>query len=133
VDIVHRFADALDADDFETLAELLEAQAVYDSSDAIVHGSAAIVDSFRKNSEWGHASLDGLEFRHEIDDEGAPMDVRFIDVARHNGEEIVIDHTMRVGLSPRGLIESLRLEYPPGEKERISEFFKRAGLSKEDR
>ena len=131
MNIIHCFADALDGDDFAQVARLLENDAVYDTGEGLLHGSAAIVESFRKNSEWGRANLDGLEFYHEIDDERSPMDIRLIDVARHGGEEIVIDHTMHVRLSHRKLIEYLRLEYPPGEKERVSEFFRRAGLSKD--
>jgi hypothetical protein len=124
----HRLACALDRDDYATAEPLLEPEAAYDSGDSIIHGAAAIIDSFRTTSEWGRANLDALEFSHEIDDDNAPLEIVFIDVLGKNGDELVLRHSMHLTLSDRGLVSELRLERPPGEKEEVHRFFERHGL-----
>ncbi len=127
--IVHRLASALDADDYETAERLLEPDAVYDSGDSVVHGSAAIIESFRKTSDWGRSNLDELVFTHIIDDGQAPFDIVFVDVLRCGGEELSLRHNMHVGISQRGLVKTLRLDRRAGEKEIVRAFFERHGLT----
>lgn len=102
---------------------------MYDSGDFIIAGGAKIIESFRSTSEWGHAHLDALEFSHEISDDKAPLEIVFIDVLRIGDDELTLRHSMHVALSQRGLINRLRLERPPGEKQEVHRFFKRHGLS----
>ncbi len=124
--IVHRLASALDADDYDTAERLLEPDAVYDSGDSVVHGSAAIIESFSKTSDWGRTNLDELVFTHVIDDDRAPFDIVFVDVLRSGGEELALRHNMHVGISKRGLVKTLRLDRPAGEKENRWRLFRKA-------
>lgn len=128
MEIVRQLAAALDRDDYATAEPLLEPDATYDSGDSVIQGADAIVESFRKTSEWGRANLDALEFSHEIDDARAPLEIVFIDVLRKNGDELVLRHSMHLTLSDRGLVSELRLEFPAGERERVRSFFERHGL-----
>ncbi len=122
--IVHRFAQALDDDDYVAAAACLAERAQYDTSEKIIIGSDQIVESFRAASEKGRNVFDSVEFRHEIDP-NAPLDIRFIDVLQLDGEEFVLDHTMSVKLSDDGLICGLQLTYPPGERTRLGDFLRR--------
>jgi hypothetical protein len=131
VEIVHELATALDRDDYAGAEQLLKPDAIYDSGDSIIHGAPAIIDSFRKTSEWGRANLDALDFSHEIDDAKSPLEIVFIDVLRAGGEELTLRHSMRVTLSDRRLVSHLRLERPPGEKEEAHRFLERHGLQRE--
>jgi hypothetical protein len=128
VEIVHRLARSLDADDYAAAKLLFEPYAVYETRDIVVRGVDAILASFRETSEWGRKNLDALEFSHEINDATAPFAIGFTDVLRHRGEEIMLKQTMHVRLSPRGLVQHLRLESPPDEQAIVGEFFKRHGL-----
>lgn len=128
MDIVHRLARALDQDDYVTAALLLEPDALYDSGDSLIAGADAIIASFRRTSEWGRNNLDALEFSHEINDDTSPLEIIFIDVLRHNGEELSLRHSMHVGVSDAGLVSHLRLERPSDEEALIRAFFQRHGL-----
>lgn len=101
---------------------------MYDSGDSIVRGARAIIDSFRKTSEWGRANLDALEFSHAIDDDKAPTAIVFVDVLRKDGDELMLRHTMHLTLSQRGMVKHLRLERPRGERQEVRRFFQRHGL-----
>ncbi|MBV9102330.1 MAG: nuclear transport factor 2 family protein [Candidatus Eremiobacteraeota bacterium] len=128
-ELVERFASALDRDDYETAAQYLETDAVYDSGQAIIEGAPAILASFRATSEWGRRHLDRLEFLHEI---GAsdPNAILFIDRLHKAGETLTARHTMHVELSKDHRICALRLESPAGEDERVKAFFHRHGLQR---
>ena len=130
VDVVHQLASALDADDYVTAEQLLEPNAVYESGDSVTRGAAAIIDSFRRTSQWGREHLDALEFSHEIDDLNAPSDIVFIDVLRSGDEELTLRHTMHVAMSQRGRVNRLRLEVVPGEDAAVQSFFQRHGITK---
>ena len=126
---LRRFAVALDEDDFPTVLALLEPDAVYETHrEGVLHGPDAIVESFRKNSEWGHAHIDSVRFSHKLDP-SKPDRILFIDELEHRGEHITHEITMYVRFSERGLVEFLKLEYAPGELERLEAFFKRAGIA----
>jgi hypothetical protein len=128
---IHRFAEALDHDDYDAARELLEPDASYETGDSTTDGADAILASFRAVSDWGKAHLDALEFGHRIDDTNAPMEIVFIDVLRKSGEQLRLEHSMHVRLSPSGRIHHLRLERPPGEQQLVTAFFERHGLVRE--
>ncbi len=126
--IVHTFAEALDRDDYETALSLLEPDATYQRNNDLIRGASAIVDSFRRVSDWGGHNLDALEYAHEIDDESSPLEISFIDILRRNGDELRIQHSMYLEISENGLIGRLSFVQPPGEKEILGEFFRRHQL-----
>lgn len=126
--LVERFATALDTDDYATAALCLERDALFDDDGRdTIYGRDRILESFKQASEWGRSNLDSLRFLHKID-EATPLEIRLIDVLAHDGEEMMLNHTMHVSLSDRGLIAELRLVYPPGERERLRDFFTRHRL-----
>lgn len=130
LEFVERFATALDNDDYETAALCMEQDAMYDDGGGkTIIGRDAILESFRGASEWGRRNLDSLTFLHEID-KATPLQISLIDVLVYEGDELVLDHTMHLSLSGRGLISALRLVYPPGERERVSAFFTRHELKR---
>ncbi len=121
MDIVERFAQALDDEDYGTAALCLTADAEYNSGDKVFYGVDAILDSFKQAAKNGRKTFDSVVFAHEISTQ-APTDIRFLDILSRNGAEFVLDHTMHVTISDRGRISHLRLTYPPGEKERLRAF-----------
>ena len=129
VDALRRLAVTLDTDDFEVLPTLLEPDCVYEAGrDGTVVGPADITALFRKHSEWGRSKIDVVRFSHVID----PADltkILFIDDLEHRGHKIRHEITMRVAFSSRGLVRHLRLEYAPGEIERLHAFFNQAGIA----
>lgn len=116
VDIVERFAQALDDEDYTTAALCLTADAQYDSGDKVFFGVDAILDSFKQAAENGRKTFDSVVFADEVCAQ-APTDIRFLDILSRNGEKFVLDHTMHVTISGHGTISHLCLTYPPGEKE----------------
>lgn len=129
MEIVHRFAEALDHDDYDTALRLLEPDASYQRDMDFIQGASPIVASFRRVSEWGRCNLDALEYYHEIDDETSPLEISFIDILRSEGDELNIRHSVQVTISENGLIEQLLFIRPPGEKEMLDQFFRRHHLN----
>jgi hypothetical protein len=129
VEIVHRFAEALDRDDYDTALRLLEPDATYQRDMDLIRGACAIVNSFRTVSEWGRQNLDALEYYHEIDDEASPAEISFIDILRSEGDALEIRHSVHLAIAKSGLIGQLLFVRPPGEKEVLDEFFRRHHLN----
>ncbi len=127
MEIVRRFAEALDRDHYDLAKQLLQPDATYEADGATIHGAEAILASFRAVSDWGKEHLDALEFTHEIDG-NAPLEIVFIDVLHKGGEQLRLEHSIHIGLSPSGLINHLRLERPPEEQQLVAAFFERHGL-----
>lgn len=121
MDIVERFAQALDDEDYETAAQCLEADAEYDTGKKTIKGIDAILESFKDGAERGRMDFDSVVFLHEIDSK-MPSDIRFLDVLVRNGESFTLDHTMHLTLTAHGRISKLRLSYPPGERDRLRTF-----------
>ena len=128
MDLIERFAVALDADDYQTVASLLADDVEYFTGDKTIVGRDAVVESFRSASRWGRTAFDELTFLHEIAPD-KPLDIRFIDILVKKGERFTLDHTMHVGISVTGLIERLDLTYPSGERERLAAFLARHSIS----
>ena len=126
-DVIHRLASALDSDDYDAAERLMEPQIQYETDDAVVNGAHAVINSFRHVSEWGRDHLESLRFMHRID-ERTPYEILFIDILEAGAESLILKHRMHVTLSARGLVERLRLESQPEEKDVVWEFFKRHGL-----
>lgn len=101
--IVERFAQALDDEDYATAANCLDADGEYDTGDQVISGVNAILESFKTAADAGRRTFDSIIFTHKISRD-APLDIRFIDVLKRNGEEFVLDHTMHVTLSDRGRV-----------------------------
>jgi limonene-1,2-epoxide hydrolase len=58
--IIEAFAKALDEDDYDLATSLLSAECTYELTGQKLTGRSAVINSFRSNSEWAHANLDGL-------------------------------------------------------------------------
>lgn len=123
IGIVERLAQALDEEDYATASACLEPDAEYDDGARVIKGAEAILQSFAESAERGRKTFERVIFRHEISI-NVPLDIRFIDILSRNGEEFALDHTMRVALSERGLVKSLQLIFPPGERERLADFLR---------
>lgn len=127
IGIVERPAQALDEEDYATASACLEPDAEYDDGARVIKGAEAILQSFAESAERGRKTFERVIFRHEISI-NVPLDIRFIrfiDILSRNGEEFALDHTMRVALSERGLVKSLQLIFPPGERERLADFLRK--------
>ena len=123
IGIVERLAQALDEEDYATASACLEPDAEYDDGARVIKGAEAILQSFAESAERGRKTFERVIFRHEISI-NVPLDIRFIDILSRNGEEFALDHTTRVALSERGLVKSLQLIFPPGERERLADFLR---------
>jgi hypothetical protein len=128
-EIVDRFAEALDRDDYVTASHCMEPDATYDDADKIIVGRDAILASFKATSDWGRTHLDELRFLHHIN-QSAPLEIHFIDILICDREELTLEHAMHVTLSKRGLIAQLRLIRPLDERAKVRAFFERHGIQR---
>ncbi|MGD2158606.1 MAG: hypothetical protein PVG32_17130, partial [Anaerolineales bacterium] len=60
------FANALDADDFESSSEFLDADCQYRIGDAIHRGRDAIIQSYQKGSEKAKALFEQVKYDSEV-------------------------------------------------------------------
>lgn len=67
MDIVERFARALDEEDYGTAAQCLGDDAEYDTGECVIRGAGAILKSFRESAENGRRTFSSVAFTHEID------------------------------------------------------------------
>jgi hypothetical protein len=128
LDSAQRFAAALDAEDYESVRALLAANCSYHSPGGLLTGPDAILASYREHGQSASHRFDKIEYRSAVESIG-PREalITFVDrvTLRRATHEFRCQQRIRIGVG--GLIEEIRHEEIPGERERLREFEASAG------
>jgi hypothetical protein len=123
------FAFALDTDNYEALADLLSADCEYVAKSAVIHGSAAIIASYRDASAWAKARIDSVTYESSVrveNEENAL--VTFIDHLEHTGFGHSYCCEQSIAIDPAGKIcRIVHLEIP-GQREAVDSFLLQIGV-----
>lgn len=129
LEVVRRFAAALDREDYRAAHGLLHPRCVYTIRGAMIEGPEAIVDSYRGNGDTAARVFDEIAYGSEIAaGEDGWIVVRFFDRITHAGERLehVCEQWVRVDAA--GAIVRIEHRDLPGERERLEAFKKRHEL-----
>ncbi len=128
VAITSRFAKALDLEDYDTASRLLADGCIYCMCGAIIIGRDAVIDSYRIHSESAKRRFDSIEYRSDVEATSLQCArICFTDrlCVANESHEFHCCQTVRVG--PDGLIDEIRHEELPGERQRLKDFEVRHG------
>jgi len=118
-----RFAAALDGEDYEAVRASLAFGCVYDAPQGVLIGPEAIVASYRENAVAARSRFAKIEYTSEVATAG-PVEavITFIDRVMLGG--VWHEHRcwQHIRLGAGGLIEHVRHEELPGERERLQQF-----------
>jgi hypothetical protein len=120
-----RFAAALDAEDYEAVRASLGSGCVYDAPQGVLIGPEAIVASYRENADGARSRFAKIEYTSEVATAGpAPAEavITFIDRVMLGGAWHEHRCRQHVRFGAGGLIEHIRHEELPGERERLQQF-----------
>jgi hypothetical protein len=131
VEVVRALAEALDLDDFETVAGLIADDCEYPTGRALLRGPSAIVASYREATEWGRRHLDSVRYESVVEPLGPDtIAVRFIDhlVKGERAHRHECRQVFTVGAGGR----VVRIEHHdlPGERGALLGFFRSCGLER---
>jgi hypothetical protein len=134
LEIAAGFAQALDADDFETLLPMLAIDVVYRVGEAEHHGPAAVAGSYRAGSELARRLFDVVTFSHQIVGVvgGRTVRIDFVDTLRVGDEELEHHSVQDVRIDEAGRIATITDVPLDGERERVDAFLKRHGLTRDE-
>ena len=123
-----RLAEALDAEDYVAARAILAAGCIYHTGTTTLTGPDAILASYQANGEAARGRFDGIEYSSRVEPSGAAGAVIIYTDRVHRGDE---RHEYRcrqhVRIGKAGLVEEIRHEELPGERERLQEFERRTG------
>jgi hypothetical protein len=118
-----RFAAALDGEDDEAVRARLAAGCVYEAPQGVLVGPEAIVASYRENTVAARGRFAKIEYTSEVAIAGpAEAVITFIDRVMRGGAWHTYRCRQHVRLDAAGLIEHIRHEELPGERERLQQF-----------
>jgi hypothetical protein len=121
-----RLAEALDAEDYSAARALLAAGCIYHTGTTTLTGPDAIIASYRANGEAARRRFDGIEYASRVEPLGpAGAVITYADRVRRGGEQHEHHCRQHVRVSEAGLVEEIRHEELPGERERLQEFERR--------
>ncbi|MDP7005184.1 MAG: hypothetical protein QF718_03120 [Phycisphaerales bacterium] len=127
-EVVEKFAEALDKNEFEVVASLLSANCEYFISGKLITGAEQIVNSYKSADSWAQKTFDSVEYESVVDGN----QVTFIDHISHKGYA----HTHRcvqvICLDNDNLIFKIEHHELDGEKELVDEFFTKVGVSRRE-
>jgi hypothetical protein len=128
METTRRLAAALDAEDYGAARACLAADCVYHGPDGVLTGSDAIIASYRDHSTAGRGRFDAVEYDSLVE-AAAPAEVviTFTDRVRLGGRGHSFRCRQRVRVGRGGLVEEIRHEELPGERERLRAFEAEAG------
>jgi hypothetical protein len=118
-----RFAAALDAEDYSTARALLAGDCIYDTGAARITGTDALIESYGANGEAARRRFDEVEYASSVEASG-PLGVviNFTDRLRLGSQWHEFHCRQHVRVGPGGLIEQIRHEDLPNERQRLKDF-----------
>jgi hypothetical protein len=123
VEIARRFAQALDAEDYAAASALLAEDCVYYIGGARLAGRQAIVDSYATNGQSAKERFDAVEYASEVSVTAPDTAVvLFKDFLRIGDQRHEFNCRQHLRMNSDGLIEEIRHEELPHQRERLEEF-----------
>lgn len=131
--VVGAFAAALDADDFESVTEMVDEEVVYRIGDVVHRGPAAVVASYRDGSALARRIFERVEYSHEVVGVVGVGTVRvdFADTLHAGGETLDHHSIQDVEVGRDGRIVSITDLPVERERDRVDAFMARHGLSRD--
>jgi hypothetical protein len=123
-----RFAERLDADDFEGVRSMISERCTYDSGRGVLVGPGAIVRSYLDASRHARSKFDQVRYESEVveaDDHTALIEFR--DSLSARGERHVHTCRQRVRFAADETIVRIDQVDLPGERRRLEAFCARVG------
>jgi len=118
-----RLAEALDAEDYSAARATLAEGCVYHTGTTTLVGREAIIGSYRANGEAAHGRFDEIHYASRVDpSETSGAVITYTDRVRCGGEWHEFRCRQHVRIGATGLVEEIRHEELPGERERLQEF-----------
>ena len=129
--VVESFTRLLDSRNYEALAELLSTDCEYEMRGNVIRGCAAIVDEYRRSTEWAFDVFDRIEFSSNVNLESQDSArVTFFDEL-HLGSH---DHRYKcqqiLTMLEDGRINRIRHVDVAGEKVALEAFFAECGVNR---
>jgi hypothetical protein len=116
-------AEALDAEDYSAARAVLATGCVYHTATTILVGPHAIIASYRANGEAARGRFDAVEYTSRVEPTGAAEAViTYTDRVRRGDEWHEYRCRQHIHINKAGLIEEIRHEELPGERQRLQEF-----------
>lgn len=124
-----KWAATLDDDDFDTLPNLLSENCRYRSPQGVLTGPAAVVASYRANSQWAHRTFDSITWDSEceLEPQGTVL-VTFTDITDHGGEHHEYRCQQRITLDEDLRVAEIEHIVIPDEEAALAEFLDRVGV-----
>ncbi len=128
--IVVKFGQSLDADDFETTASLLSPDCLYKIGDEALTGPKEICNSYEQNMIEGRKKLDKLEWgkSHVEPLSAAEFYVHFTDYLTHQGKSHIHRCKQKLTINAEGLISKIEHIDDAIEQQKLTEFYQQVGL-----
>jgi limonene-1,2-epoxide hydrolase len=124
LEIARRLAEALDREDYSAARAVLAKECVYYVTGTTLAGPEAIISSFRSNGEMARGRFDRIEYTSRVEPTGPAGAAVITDTDRvrcgDEWHEYRCQQHVRVGAA--GLVEEIRHEELPGERERLDLF-----------
>jgi hypothetical protein len=132
LEIARRLAVALDAEDYETARACLAVECIYHSPDGVLVGPDAIISSYRENGASGRARFEQVQFESLVESAG-PTEalITYTDRVRLGGMWHHFRCRQLVRMGGSGLVDEIRHEELPGERERLHQFEAQAGRARQ--
>lgn len=130
---VETLAQALDDDDYVTAASVMADNVEYTIGDEKLHGRDAVIDSYRAGSEMARRIFDRVDYSHEVvpTDDPRVFSISYTDALTASGETLTHMVEQIVTVRPGDGVARIRNVDLPGEAEKVDDFMKRHGLSRD--
>lgn len=129
--VVEKFAVALDHEDYPSAEQLLAPDCQYEIKGDRLSGPAAIIASYKGNGDDAAKRFDRIEYGSAVRhmDENQYV-ITFSDDIEHAGKRCFYRCEQYFTVSKQGLIEAIRHQEIPGEREALNQFLEEVGLAK---
>jgi hypothetical protein len=130
LDTARRFARALDAGDYASVATCLSSTCEYSIRDKIVRGGPAIVASYREAGTWAAGMLESVSYENEVRSGPTGAVITFLDHLAHHGHSLTHRCEQHLEFDEAGRICRILHVDLPGERETLAAFFKTLGITR---
>jgi hypothetical protein len=121
-----RLAEALDAEDYAAARAVLAAACLYHTGTTILSGPDAIIAAYRASGEAARRRFDAIEYSSAVEPSGAAGAViTYTDRVRRRGQWHEYRCRQHIRVNIDGLVDEIRHEEQPGERQRLEEFERR--------
>ena len=113
----------VNAEDYAAARATLAEGCVYHTGTTALVGPEGIIASYKANAEAAHAHFDEVDYANRVDpSETSGAVITYTDRVRRGGEWHEFRCRQHVLIGAAGLIEEIRHDELPGERERLQEF-----------